>query len=244
MVRGANVPDATLTALAVGQVGASDRNYPFFAPDFDLKPFGFVLEEFSIEGKANIHDTPAPNGGTGENTAATPSANVVTPDVPYKSRIIVVRPESAAKFNGTHTASHESVETSNTFLATWASRARLSSVSCSASSGRWSVRHRSTCRRARFFARRAEDRRPRREPADGVGIARGAWRGRHAAVERRCQRAGSLAMAGLRDAKVLYWGDANTQGSPPPTVRVGTRLNSVRAYGRGATAFAPAALGQ
>lgn len=45
-------------------------------------------------------------------------------------------------------------------------------------------------------------------------------------------------------AKVLYWGDANTQGSPPPTVRVGTRLNSVRAYGRGATAFAPAALGQ
>lgn len=95
------MPDATLTALAVGQVGASDRNYPFFAPDFDLKPFGFVLEEFSIEGKANIHDTPAPNGGTGENTAATPSANVVTPDVPYKSRIIVVRPESAAKFNGT-----------------------------------------------------------------------------------------------------------------------------------------------
>lgn len=101
IVRGANIPDAVLTSLPIENIGGADRRYPFLAVDFDLATFGFVQEEFTIEGKANVYDTPGPSGGTGENTAATPTANVVTPDVPYKTRMVVIRPTDPTKFNGT-----------------------------------------------------------------------------------------------------------------------------------------------
>jgi hypothetical protein len=73
------------------------KNYAFFASDIALASRGYVEEEFYLEGKANAYDTPV-------STPATPPtalANVTTPDVAYKTRIVVRRPSDPAKFNGT-----------------------------------------------------------------------------------------------------------------------------------------------
>src|SRR5258708_29231141 len=56
----------------------------------DLAKRGYVEEEFFIEGKANTYDTPpGRTGGTKDS------------DHPFKTRIVVRRPKSVSKFNGT-----------------------------------------------------------------------------------------------------------------------------------------------
>lgn len=73
------------------------NNYTFYATDVALNSYGYVEEEFFVEGKANAYDAPT-------NTPAVPptaNASVVTPDVPYKTRFVVRRPTDPAKFNGT-----------------------------------------------------------------------------------------------------------------------------------------------
>jgi len=73
------------------------NNYTFFATDIALASHGYVEEEFYLKGIANAYNAPA-------NTPATPPttlASVVTPNIPYKTRITVRRPVDPAKFNGT-----------------------------------------------------------------------------------------------------------------------------------------------
>jgi hypothetical protein len=73
------------------------NNYTFFASDIALASHGYVEEEFYMKGMANAYDAPA-------NTPATPPstlANVVTPNIPYTTRITVRRPVDPARFNGT-----------------------------------------------------------------------------------------------------------------------------------------------
>ena len=73
------------------------NNYTFFATDIALASHGYVEEEFYMKGMANAYNAPA-------NTPATPPstlANVVTPNIPYTTRIVVRRPIDPAKFNGT-----------------------------------------------------------------------------------------------------------------------------------------------
>lgn len=66
------------------------HGYPYNATPIDLAKHGYVEEEFFIEGKANSFNTPP--GRTG---------SVKDRDLPFKTRIVVRRPKSASKFNGT-----------------------------------------------------------------------------------------------------------------------------------------------
>ncbi|HEX2197497.1 MAG TPA: alpha/beta hydrolase domain-containing protein, partial [Burkholderiales bacterium] len=66
------------------------RDYPFFATNHDLAQWGYVEEEFFIEGTANRYTTP-PRA----------TASVIDGGHPYKTRILVRRPIDPAKFEGT-----------------------------------------------------------------------------------------------------------------------------------------------
>lgn len=87
---GAQVPTPAVTRVAADQPGTPGRNYPFFATDIVLKNFGYVEEEFFYEGTANTYTTPE----FGKN------AEVATAGVPYRSRLLVRRPATQARFNG------------------------------------------------------------------------------------------------------------------------------------------------
>jgi Alpha/beta hydrolase domain len=75
---------------ALATPGDPSRDYPFFASQFDLNSWGYVEEEYFIEGTANRYSTV----GTGTGT-------VIDSGHPYKTRVVVRRPRSPAKFNGT-----------------------------------------------------------------------------------------------------------------------------------------------
>ena len=96
-----SVPTPTVKLVPTGTIGAAARDYPFFAWDMSLDKFGYVEEEFFFEGKANAYDTPSPSGVGNNLTTAGVTANVVTKDNPYKTRMVVYRPTDPAKFNGT-----------------------------------------------------------------------------------------------------------------------------------------------
>jgi len=82
-------PKATgpIAATAPGDPG---HDYPFYASALDLKARGYVEEEFFIEGTASRYTTSALETGT-----------VVDGGHPYKTRLVVRRPATAARFNGT-----------------------------------------------------------------------------------------------------------------------------------------------
>src|SRR5437763_819973 len=63
--------------------GSSSRNYTFFATDVALPARGYVEEEFFVEGRANVYDTPL----VVSNPTLPPTrlANVVKSDVPYRT---------------------------------------------------------------------------------------------------------------------------------------------------------------
>src|ERR1700674_2236125 len=66
------------------------HGYPYNSTPMDLAKHAYVEEEFFIEGLANSYNTPA--GLTG---------SVKDSNHPFKIRIVVRRPKSATKFNGT-----------------------------------------------------------------------------------------------------------------------------------------------
>src|SRR5579862_5254052 len=66
-------------------IDTSSRN---FRPR-DLQKAGFVEEEFLVSGNANVYDL-----------AADGSLNVVSPNAPYTTRILVRHPADPAKFSG------------------------------------------------------------------------------------------------------------------------------------------------
>jgi Alpha/beta hydrolase domain len=85
------VPTPTVTGpLAAVAPGDPSRDYPFFAAVVDLKAQGYVEEEFFIEGTANRYNTPGLATGS-----------VVDRNHRYKTRLLVRRPASAVRFNGT-----------------------------------------------------------------------------------------------------------------------------------------------
>jgi hypothetical protein len=86
-----SVPTPVVTgAIAATALGDPGRDYPFHASVIDLAARGYVEQEFFIEGTANRYDTPAQATGTIRSSAH-----------PYKTRVLVRRPASAARFNGT-----------------------------------------------------------------------------------------------------------------------------------------------
>jgi hypothetical protein len=83
-----SVPNPTVTGpIPVLDVpGTPTHNYPFFTPTANLADYGYVEEEFFIQGFAKRYSS---------------SGGLITPDdYPYKTRIIVRRPISPKKFNG------------------------------------------------------------------------------------------------------------------------------------------------
>jgi Alpha/beta hydrolase domain len=66
------------------------HGYPYNATPMDLAKHGYVEEEFFIEGKANAY-----------NTVAGQTATAKDSDHAFKTRMVVRRPKSASKFNGT-----------------------------------------------------------------------------------------------------------------------------------------------
>jgi Alpha/beta hydrolase domain len=72
-----SVPSPTVTGPipATARPGDPSHNYPFFATDQDLRSYGYVEEEYFVEGTASGHH--------------------------YKTRMVVRRPVSPRKFNGT-----------------------------------------------------------------------------------------------------------------------------------------------
>jgi hypothetical protein len=90
-LRGAAAPAPTVTGpIAATSPGDPGHDYPFHASAIDLKAQGFIEEEFFIEGTANRYSTPQQA-----------TATIVDSGHPYKTRIVVRRPVSAARFNGT-----------------------------------------------------------------------------------------------------------------------------------------------
>ena len=86
------VPNPTVTGPipATVPLGNMTHDYTFLTPDIDLFSYGYVQEEFFIEGYAYRYNTPT--GATG---------SIKDGPYPYKSRIVVRRPISRKDFNGT-----------------------------------------------------------------------------------------------------------------------------------------------
>jgi hypothetical protein len=75
---------------ATSALGNAAHGYPFNATPMDLARQGYVEEEFVISGVASRYSTPQMATGT-----------VIDGGHPYKTRIVVRRPKSQARFNGT-----------------------------------------------------------------------------------------------------------------------------------------------
>ena len=90
----ANLPLPSVTVSGPIAVSTALRDlahgYPYNATPMDLAKRGYVEEEFFIEGKANSYNTVAGQTGTLKDS-----------DHAFKTRIVVRRPKSASKFNGT-----------------------------------------------------------------------------------------------------------------------------------------------
>ena len=89
------VPDPKLTGPIPQNtaLGDASHDYTFLTPAEDLSDYGYVQEEFFQEGTANSYTTTTdPPGQTG---------TVASSGHPYKTRIVVRRPTSARRFNGT-----------------------------------------------------------------------------------------------------------------------------------------------
>ncbi|HEV8627398.1 MAG TPA: alpha/beta hydrolase domain-containing protein, partial [Acidimicrobiia bacterium] len=78
----AGVPVPTVEGPVTGGVRTGG---PFWASPIDLRPYGYVEEEYFLSGTASNRGL----GGHGDHTA------------PYKVRILVRRPADPARFNGT-----------------------------------------------------------------------------------------------------------------------------------------------
>src|SRR5262249_43197411 len=91
-VRGAGaVPVPTVTGpIHADAPGDPGHDYPFYASVVDLAAHGYVEQEFFIEGTANRYTTPP-----------VATATIVDGGHHYKTRVVVRRPTSAARFNGT-----------------------------------------------------------------------------------------------------------------------------------------------
>jgi len=76
--------------LANAKPGEPSHDYPFFSTTVDLASYGYVEEEFFFEGTANRYNTPALATGS-----------IIDSGHPYRTRMIVRRPASPGRFNGT-----------------------------------------------------------------------------------------------------------------------------------------------
>lgn len=107
----ASVSNPTVTGPIPASVMPGDRShdYPFLSTTVDLASYGYVEEEFFLEGTANRYNTP---------TLATGS--VIDSGHPYRTRMIARRPASPANFNGTVLMEWQNVTLNYDLDALWA----------------------------------------------------------------------------------------------------------------------------
>lgn len=105
----AQVPDPTVTGpIPYGAPpGDPSHDYTFFASDV-VDDFGYVEEEFFVEGTANVYDTPPLATGTVQSSGH-----------PYKTRIVVRRPTKPQRFNGTVILEWQNVTAGYDIDASW-----------------------------------------------------------------------------------------------------------------------------
>jgi hypothetical protein len=105
------VPNPNVVGPIPVPVAAGDpsHDYVFGTPAADLARYGYVEKEFFIEGTATSYSTPAGENGT-----------VVSGGHPYRTRIIVRRPISPLRFNGTVLLEWENVSAGYDLDANWA----------------------------------------------------------------------------------------------------------------------------
>src|SRR5512143_3260035 len=86
------VPNPTVTGPIPAKAAPGDptHDYPFFCTIADLATYGYVEQEFFIEGMANRYNTPA-----------LATATVIDGGHPYRTRMVVRRPALPANFTGT-----------------------------------------------------------------------------------------------------------------------------------------------
>jgi hypothetical protein len=103
------VPNPTVTGPIPENAPPGDpsHDYTFFS-DESVGDFGYVEEEFFIEGTANTYATPPLATGT-----VTSSGN------PYKTRIVVRRPKHRLRFNGTVVLEWQNVTAGYDIDASW-----------------------------------------------------------------------------------------------------------------------------
>ena len=77
-------------------LGDPSHDYPQMATQLDLASYGYVEEEFYMEGIANRYDVPRVDRAMPGSTSATP----ILSSHPYKTRMIVRRPIKQKDFNG------------------------------------------------------------------------------------------------------------------------------------------------
>jgi len=103
------VPNPTVTGPIPENAPPGDpsHDYIFFTSDL-VEQFGYVEEEFFIEGTANQYATPPLATGT-----------VTSSGHPYKTRIVVRRPRFKSKFNGTVILEWQNVTAGYDIDASW-----------------------------------------------------------------------------------------------------------------------------
>ena len=104
-----DVPNPTVTGPVAQNAPPGDpsHDYIFFTSEI-VDDFGYVEEEFFIEGAANVYDTPPLTTGT-----------ILSSGHPYKTRIVVRRPVKAQRFNGTVILEWQNVTAGYDIDASW-----------------------------------------------------------------------------------------------------------------------------
>lgn len=87
-----SIPSTQLLPVVPGE--PETRSTPFIAWFMDLAEDGYIEEEYSVSGDADIY-------GYLEEAGPSPAVEVIEAGVPYTTRILVRRPENPADFNGT-----------------------------------------------------------------------------------------------------------------------------------------------
>ena len=84
-----------------GPIAVTENSYPFLATDIDLSQYGYVEEEFFIDGNALTYDlTPSNDPAVTASRIETGGPNA-DGTYPFKTRIVVRRPANPADANGT-----------------------------------------------------------------------------------------------------------------------------------------------
>ena len=92
------IATASSAATVTGPITGGKRGKAFNTPDFDLAKYGYVAEEYFIDGTAAAYELVP---GTQQGNDGRWQLQKRQDTAPYRTRVLVVRPSDPKKFNGT-----------------------------------------------------------------------------------------------------------------------------------------------